>query len=342
MWQNKFNFYLKSKSWYIVALIILTISVIRGVRFPNNWSYSHFLFNYNYGFIKRGLAGELFQCLNIPYYYSYNFFFIFSISILLLNIVFLALIIKDIVSSNNKLFILSALIFASSLAVVFLSHTVGYFDHIGLLIVLISLRLRGFYKKIIFLLPTLIFAILAHEVIFALFFPVIFMSLLFSFNNEIKRTKLIVLMSFSALLVVLTLFVSGRTIEMRSADKMYDDLQTKTGISLRHEAFGVLSLDSRENINDRKIKWSSPYEIYHLTFSLLSTLPSIMILILFIVQTLKHKRKNIFILLLSILASISPLILNFIASGYAPMECIGNFNKFYHVVYSFFISWTEL
>lgn len=138
------------KPWYFVIFAILFLSILRGIRVPNIWSYSHFLFNYDLGFIKRGLIGEIISQFNNPYLLSYEFFFIFSIAILFIVIVLISLLLKDLINSHNPIFIGCSVVFSSSLAVVFLSHSVGYFDHIGLLVALITLKINGFYKKIFF------------------------------------------------------------------------------------------------------------------------------------------------------------------------------------------------
>jgi hypothetical protein len=41
----------------------LIFSVSKTIRIPNEWARSHWLLDYRFGFIKRGLAGELFGFL---------------------------------------------------------------------------------------------------------------------------------------------------------------------------------------------------------------------------------------------------------------------------------------
>ena len=62
------------KPYCFVILAIFFLSILRGIRFPNIWSYSHFLFNYDFGFTKRGLIGEIISQVNNPYLISYEFF----------------------------------------------------------------------------------------------------------------------------------------------------------------------------------------------------------------------------------------------------------------------------
>jgi len=41
-------------------LYALAFSILKTARFPNEWAESHWLLDYRFGFIKRGLAGEIF------------------------------------------------------------------------------------------------------------------------------------------------------------------------------------------------------------------------------------------------------------------------------------------
>jgi hypothetical protein len=59
-------------------MVVLLFSILRGIRFPNIWSYSHFLFNYDFGFTKRSLVGALIGLLGHPYLITYDFFFRFA------------------------------------------------------------------------------------------------------------------------------------------------------------------------------------------------------------------------------------------------------------------------
>ena len=126
---TKFN----PRIWYASILAILFLNILRGIRFPNMWSYTHFLFNYKFGFTRRGLIGEAVSRLDNPYLISYDFFVLFSLIIFCINMLLISVIIREFVYSQNLLLIGCSIIFSSSLGIVFLSHSVGYFDHIGLL-----------------------------------------------------------------------------------------------------------------------------------------------------------------------------------------------------------------
>jgi len=305
------NYSFDIKFWRFVIFSILFFSILRGIRFPNIWSYCHFLFNYDFGFIKRGFIGTIFSQINNPYLISYDFFFIFSISIFIINIILLSSLIKGFINSQTPIFIGCSLVFASSLAIVFLSHSVGYFDHIGLLIALITIKINGFYKKIFFLLLSMPIALLIHESILIIFFPVIFMSLLFSLEAEGQIKKILTLMAFSAILVVLVFIIANHTLVGMEANEMNARLQSKIGYPLRQDTFYVLLRDSKDNFHIMKSLWFNKLQLLRLASSFLVTAPTFLFFIYFTVMMLKKTKVEFYLIVVSILASVSPLLMHF-------------------------------
>ena len=306
------NANLNNKFWKFLGFGLLLYSVLRGIRFPNMWSYSHFLLNYDFGFIKRGFIGEIIKQSNRPYLASYDFFFVFSLAIFLANLVLLFLLINDFINSQNTILICCSLIFSSSLGVVFLSHTVGYSDQIGLLITLATLRIGGFYKKTLFLIFVMPFALLAHEAIFITFFPVIFMALLLSIETEGKIKKISILGAFSAILLIFVMFLSNHTLDETQAHEMYTDLQAERAYPLREDAFNTLYRTPKDNFQIIETKWSTQEtSFFDLANSLLVTAPSFIVFIYFTSLILKEAKVKFHIRLLSILAPLSPLLLHF-------------------------------
>ena len=305
------NSNLEIKPYCFVILAIFFLSILRGIRFPNIWSYSHFLFNYDFGFTKRGLIGEIISQVNNPYLISYEFFFIFSLAIFAINVILLSIVIRDFVNSRNPVLIGSSLVFVSSVAVVFLSHSIGYFDHIGLLIALVTLKISGFYKKILFLLPSMTFALIAHEAILIIFFPVIFMSLLFSIKPEGSIKKVVTLGLFSALSFTLVLFISGFTLKPLETHKMFINLQAEIDHPLRKDAFDVLQRDSKTNYQIMQNLWSDINRFIRLIESFLVTIPVFSVFIYFSLLFLRTSKVKFGLIILSILASVSPLLLHF-------------------------------
>lgn len=298
------------KLWQSVILIILILSILRGIRFPNMWSYTHFLFNYEFGFVKRGLIGELIRQTGIPYLRSYEAFNLFSLFVLAINIVLLSLALKKLVEKTNAMFVGFALVFVSSLAVGFISHLVGYFDQVGLLIVLITLRMERFYHKVLFLVPAMTFVLLAHEAVFVIVSPILFMSLLLSIEPNSGVKKGVTLGVIAALSFLLLLFVSFSTLERSEVHEMHKTLQAQNEHPLRSGAFAVLHRKPEDNREIMQKIWSDMSRLGALANSLLVTIPVFSLFICFTVVYLKSAQKSLAIQALAVLASLSPLVLH--------------------------------
>lgn len=296
---------------------MMVFSILRGIRFPSAWSYTHFLFNYNFGFIKRGLVGEIISFFNSPYLMSYDFFFYFSITILITNFILIATLVKDLIDSKNPILMGCAIIFVTGLTIAYLSHIIGYFDHIGLLLTLISLKINGFYKKFFFLLISMPIAVLIHEGILIMFFPIIFMSLVFSIkvNDEKITKKVLFLIVFSILMFGITLVINKSTLSVEDTYKMYESLQEKVEYSPREDTFSVLKTTLEDNLLIMKHAWFEHtfIALQEMGFSLIVTAPIFLFFIYFSTLILKQSKCNFYLIILSVLASISPLVLHIIA-----------------------------
>ena len=305
------QFDLSNKFWYLVALVTMAISILRGIRFPNMWSYSHFLFNYDFGFVKRSLLGAIISQFDSAYLRSYEFFLVLSMIIFVVNVLLLYKFVRDLIDSTNPVLIGATVIFSSSLAVVVLSHFVGYSDQIGLLITLVSLRINGFYRKLLFLIISMPFALLIHEAIMIIFFPIMFMSLILSIDRKEPGKQLFSVVIFSAFTLILVFIMSKAGLDEGSANQLYNDLQSKVEYSLRDDAFYVLFRDSEDNLALMEDFWDQNRNIKALLSSLLVTAPAFIFINYLMTKILIESRCKYYLISLSVLASLSPLVLHF-------------------------------
>ncbi|NJO16762.1 MAG: hypothetical protein HC877_13755 [Thioploca sp.] len=173
-----------------------------------------------------------------------------------------------------------------------------------------AIRINGFGKKILFLLPSLTFALLVHEAIAIIFFPVIFMSLLFDIQAENKRHQFTWLILLSMLVVIFTSFVSNLTIKKSEALEMYSNLQTQTGYTLRKDAFNVLHRRGKDNLIIMNKIWFQAKRLHQFSESLLVILPVLLTFMYLTVYTLKKSNTKIYLVILAVLASLSPQLLH--------------------------------
>lgn len=154
----------------LLYLYALVFSVLKTIRFPNDWSEAHWMLDYRFGFIKRGLTGEIFGWI-----FEKNEFNILILSAVILFLLYVSVFIiavKETFKQENSFYrIFFFLVFFLSQYIVFSAHLIGYLDHI---IFLLTILVIYFIKQKKILLSSAIAAIciLIHEVSFFLMLPV--------------------------------------------------------------------------------------------------------------------------------------------------------------------------
>ena len=294
----------------ILICFLLAINILKGSRFPNIWSYTHYLFNYHHGFVKRGLIGELIRFINIDYINSYEFFVIISFLIFSISIVLILILSILSLRKNNLYVILALIIYYSSVSTVFLSHTVGYFDHLGLILTLSILIINKFSIKYITAVIGTAICILTHEAFFIIYFPIIFLSLSEDITyKDYKRTILLMLLFLGALL--LTYSLSRAILPESIVGESYNQAQIKTTVPLRTDAFQVQSRDGDDNLLIMNKLWGNGKRWASLLLSILTTLPSTIFIYFVTVKFMKANGRSFTLIALATLASFSPLLLHF-------------------------------
>lgn len=301
--------------WLWLAYGFLALSILKGIRYPNGWVYSHFLFNYDFGFIRRGLIGEVFSTLNHPYFRSYEFCVIFWLVIFAISMALLAYLLRSLIRSGNPLLIACAIVFAASIAVVYSANTYGYPDRFGLLVVLLSLLITPFYKKLLFLALTTPVALLVHEAFLLLFFPFLLMTLLFAATQQ-QQTKLpfALLAAYAVGTLIITSVISqAGKFNSDTVALIYQTYSNEAGYRLHPDPFGgTLQMNMRDHLTRRGITLTDPkHSLRAVVFSTLSIVP-VVYLLLKTAQLLAYKMRRLY-RSLSVLACLSPLLLHVIA-----------------------------
>src|SRR5581483_7739080 len=230
------------------SLLLLANSVLRGVRAPGRFPYTHLLFNYQFGFSKRALLGTIISTLNITALYHYSFFFWFSVSIfsgILVLLVHQIVALRKADVTQGKYI---ALVFSSSMAIVFMAHTMGYLEQVSLLLTLWLIGIRGFYLRILLTLVLFPISLLIHESGFLLFFP----ALLFRFFADLAvlsewRSRM-ALGATVAVVVATVLILSQARLSDAAATAMYHAVQAKADYPLRRDAFIMTVVGSYDSL----------------------------------------------------------------------------------------------
>jgi hypothetical protein len=194
----------------ISALIIYTfvITILRAFRSPNDFAEAHWLLDYRFGLVKRGLIGEIVSLLmgfmSRPIT-ERKIFILSGIAFLIYCIVITVLSIRIIQRSDwSAGAVAVSLVFLSSPFVVMSAHLFGYFDNIIIVIGIFSVVLLIKGK------PWLgaclqILALLIHENSMLLVFPP-FCLALFLMNTRNNKSG-IHITSFLPLLIPIVAFI---------------------------------------------------------------------------------------------------------------------------------------
>lgn len=178
-------------SVFLILLYALVFSVSKTLRFPNDWAESHWLMDYRFGFIKRGLAGEIFDWF-FPKT-ELNITILSAIILFALYFLFLLISGKEIFKKDFEVKkILFYLLFFSSQYIIFSAHLIGYLDHLVLLLTILAVFLIR-KKKIFIASLVAAFSVLIHEISFFILMPIsVFALMIFQISTEDFSLKLIV------------------------------------------------------------------------------------------------------------------------------------------------------
>jgi len=191
-------------------LYALFFSVLKTVRFPNEWAESHWLLDYRFGFIKRGLAGEI-----LGWFFLKNEFSILVVSAIVLFTLYILIFriaVNETFRNENSFYrILFFVIFFLSQYLIYSAHLIGYFDHLIFLLTILVISLIK--KKRIFAASVVaVFSIFIHEISFFLMLPISFFALIVSeFQNKKFTIKDIFsknILSKLSLLLILPVFTT--------------------------------------------------------------------------------------------------------------------------------------
>lgn len=203
-------------------LYALFFSVFKTVRFPNEWAESHWLLDYRFGFIKRGLAGEI-----LGWFFLKNEFSILVVSAIVLFTLYVLIFriaVNETFRNENSFYrILFFVIFFLSQYLIYSAHLIGYFDHLIFLLTILVISLIK--KKRIFAASVVaVFSIFIHEISFFLMLPISFFALIVSeFQNKKFSIKDIFSKNILSKLSLLLIFPVITTISISFFQEINDE-----------------------------------------------------------------------------------------------------------------------
>jgi hypothetical protein len=177
--QNRFR-----RPFGVLLATVFVITFFKGFRLPSLWPATHFAFNYSFGFVRRGLVGEVARRLFGNDVYKYHNFLAFALgSMAVLAVLLAQAIIRALrLNPNDWGLRVALLLFGVSPGLVFFVHMVGYFDYVGAIGVLglcfAAMRIQHRFAPAYLALVLGALLVLIHEGLAVMFVPSIFFVLL--------------------------------------------------------------------------------------------------------------------------------------------------------------------
>lgn len=240
---------LKNSKFYfaVISLFLLMLIFERAFIGSNSWRYTHWLFNYDIEFVKRGFAGQILLITN----YDMSFLQLEKVWLsitLTVSIIFSLIVARSFLLSkekNNVHFFLLALI--SSATLQHFVYDFGRFDSINLIITMIALVLINKLtdKTLFLLMPALsLIMILVHEAAFFLFIPLIISYWLY-IHPKTLFGKFIVF----AFIIISTYLVSTKgLVDSMSLKEHHTYLEQKYETIISESSLNVLHRNLKDNI----------------------------------------------------------------------------------------------
>ena len=233
-----------------VALMFLLIGIVRGINFPNLWTYTHYLLPCTDFFVKRNAIGCIVETIGIIDFFQYEFFVYYCF--LILFIFWLTLTLKTITTISKGEFaaLSGALVFCIGLAPIYLSNISGYFDFLGALLVLLSISITSFRLKLLVTTLGFIFLVFVHEAILVIFLPLAVVDLCMiahETDEKLRGKRLWLIGGMGLSLLSLALLVANSSIDPEIAAGLLSLAQQKTTIPLSSDVFDIFSRDISDN-----------------------------------------------------------------------------------------------
>ncbi|MFH1404389.1 MAG: hypothetical protein ABIH11_08990 [Candidatus Altiarchaeota archaeon] len=275
----------------LVLFAFALISVLKGIRYPGLWAATHYTFSYEYGFIKRGLAGTVFYALLGDQFYKYNVL-LSIISIIFAASLILLLSLSLRAYGRRKSFLFPALVLFSSPAMGFYAHIIGYFDQLGILVIsLLLLKSRGWKMSdgeyFILILSCLCTLVLLHEVMAIFFGPLLFFSLMIRLQEG--REAGIKFSDVRAYLIISVIILSGLvlavdyygTLDVLNLPDLLEHIRSRSDFPPRLDVFSVITTGAVDHTRNMSPIWSGSFHQRAIMESLLILAPSILSLMIF-------------------------------------------------------------
>ena len=303
--------------WGWTALGLGVLAFCKGIRQPNDWSYTQAQLDYSTGLIRRGFFGATlghWLQLNL-----YGHFAVVSTVLLLMLMAVLVLLARSSKLADRTPPGELLAVYASSYSVSYLAHLNGYFDIPLALLCVAPLFVRRTVWRLAAAVFCTLLAIPIHEQFFFAFLPLLIVSVLFGAATAQTVAERRVAWIGGVLLAVLGLglmsyFALHFSVSGAQNQQLKQLIALKTDHPLDPEVFRVMAYTPRKNMETMITVWRRPNYLLGQVEALLLFLPTAALLswatLLLLRRWMPGKHRRLFAAVL--LATLAPLSLHLV------------------------------
>lgn len=291
-----------------VFLVLIPILYFRAEGGVGNWKYTHYLFNYEDEFMKRGFVGEVLRILFDSTTYEVVTSVAYTFLIILVALLFFAYVRSYMLKGEKGALIFAIVAVTSPATIQHFIYDVGRLDiYMVLLTVLCLFAVQATYGFATFIIVSLLLAIsiLVHEASLFICLPPVLAY--WYFRDSSQKAVVLQALSFAALFVTTYLVSTKGLVTLYGMEEHLQMLREQYGDRVVPSSLNVVHYGGvRENIERTLgVALSIPYAYNHAV--MLVVLSPLLFLIVQFVRELLDSRE--FKAVLLVLAAFSPLAL---------------------------------
>ncbi len=302
--------------WRVSTLLLGTMAVLKGLHWPSTWAATQAQLSYQHGFVKRGLLGTLYAPLHGNHYRALTAIFLLELVALLLLLVLLT---RRAGLEERFGSIAPGALFASSYAITYTTHLIGYNDLVNASLAMLLLLIRDGRRRFLAALLVVPVALLVHENFLLIFLPVVLLTFVVEIATTAsparRRMATMEAATLAIVAVAINLVIAARpAMTHTQAMGLQHEVAAGVDFSVRTDFFGLLSASLHDNLRTMATTLHERWWWALLAISVAVLLPMLLMLLHLIARLLPLAGPRAVWLKAATLAAIAaPLLLHLLA-----------------------------
>jgi hypothetical protein len=236
--------------WRVCAFLLGAMAVLKGLHWPSTWAATQAQLSYRHGFVKRGLLGTLYASLHGNHYSALTAIFLLELGAFLLLLVLLT---RRAGLEERFGSVAPAALFASSYAITYATHLIGYNDLVNASLAMLLLLIRNGRRRFLAALVVVPVALLVHENFLLMFLPVVLLSfaveMAMSESAARRRAARVEAAVLAAVAVGINLRIAeGAAMTQAQGLRLEREVAAGVDFAVRPDFFNMLSVALPDNL----------------------------------------------------------------------------------------------